>query len=91
MQVSAQVSLYPLGQSNLGPAIEAALRVFKAQGLDYRVGSMSTLVAGEDEAVFEALRDAFQAAAAHGGTVMAFTVSNACPAVPSHGKPVSDA
>jgi hypothetical protein len=29
--------------------------------------------------VFAALRDAFKAAAEHGGTVMAITVSNACP------------
>jgi uncharacterized protein YqgV (UPF0045/DUF77 family) len=91
MQVSAQVSLYPLGQSSLGPAIEAALQAFGARGLDYRVGSMSTLVAGEAEAVFEALRDAFQTAAAHGGTVMVLTVSNACPALPPQEKQVRDA
>lgn len=91
MEVSAQVSLYPLGQSSLRPAIEAVLRTFNAEGLDYRPGSMSTLVAGEAEGVFNALRDAFLAAAAHGGAVMVFTVSNACSPLPPQGESVNHA
>ena len=79
MHVSAQVSLYPLGQGDLRPAIEAALRAFNVEDLEYQPGSMSTLVTGDVAAVFAALRDAFDAAAEHGGTVMVATVSNACP------------
>jgi hypothetical protein len=40
---------------------------------------MSTLVAGEDEVVFAALRDAFRAATGYGASVMVVTVTNACP------------
>jgi len=79
IQVSAQLSLYPLGQAALGPAIEAALTVLRARGLPVEVGSMSTLTWGDDETVFDALRDAFVAAAAHGPAVLQVTVSNACP------------
>jgi len=86
MEVSAQVSLYPLGQSDLRPAIEAAWKALKAGGLDYRAGSMSTLLAGQAEAVFTALRDAFQAAASHGSTVMVITLSNACSPLPLRGE-----
>lgn len=51
-------------------------------GLDVEPGAMSTIVTGEDAAVFAALQEAFQNAAAQGQMVMIVTFSNACP-VPS--------
>lgn len=78
--VSAQVSLYPLGQPNLAPAIEAVLTVFAAHGLEYQVGGMSTVVWGDDERIFAALREAFAAAVEYGPAALVVTVSNACPA-----------
>jgi uncharacterized protein YqgV (UPF0045/DUF77 family) len=80
MGVSAEVSIYPLGQNDLGPAIDAALQALEAHGVDYEAGRMSTVLEGDEREVFAALRDAFLAASAHGGTVMAVTVSNCCPA-----------
>lgn len=77
--VSAQVSLYPLGQADLDPAIRAVLGVLQARGLPHRVGTMSTLVWGGGPTVFAALGEAFAAAAQHGHAVMTVTVSNACP------------
>jgi len=82
MGISAQVSVYPLGQEQLGPAIEAVWQAFRAHGVHYRAGTMSTVVEGNDEEVFAALRDAFQAAAKYGSTVMVVTLSNACPPLP---------
>ena len=79
MAVSAQVSVYPLGQSDLSSAIDAVCAAFRAHGLRYKIGSMSTWLEGDEQAVFAALRDAYQAAAEYGGTVMVITVSNACP------------
>jgi len=79
MPVTAQVSVYPLGQNHLGPAIEAVWKAFRTLGLHYRAGPMSTLIEGDEQTIFVALRDAFQAAAQFGGTVMTVTVSNACP------------
>ena len=76
--VTAQVSLYPLRQEHLSPAIDAAIAAFRARGLDVELGAMSTLVAGDDTAVWAALHDAFAAAATQGETVMIATVSNAC-------------
>jgi hypothetical protein len=40
---------------------------------------MSTLVWGEEQAIFDAVQAAFRQAAEHGDTVMAVTISNACP------------
>ena len=81
MGVTAQVSVYPLGQAQLEPAIEAVWGVLRAHGLHYQAGPMSTRVEGSEETVFAALREAFQAAAQFGGTVMTVTISNACPAL----------
>ena len=81
--IAAQVSLYPLRQARLGPAIQRADEIFRAHSLDVQPGSMSTILSGDDEAVFAALREAFAAVAGEGqDVVMVVTVSNACP-VPS--------
>jgi uncharacterized protein YqgV (UPF0045/DUF77 family) len=77
--VSAQVSLYPLRQERLGPAITAAVDTFRVYGLDVWEGAMSTVVAGDLDAVCGALRDAFAAAATTGEVVMVVSLSNGCP------------
>mgnify|MGYP001820996264 CR=1 FL=1 len=77
--ISAQISLYPLRQASIGPPVREAVRVLRQRGLETRIGEMSTLVWGEEQAVFAALEDAFHQATEHGDTVMAVTLSNACP------------
>jgi len=77
--ISAQVSLYPLRQEAIGPAIRQVARVFRQRGLKTRMGEMSTLVWGEEQAIFDALQEAFHQAAERGDAVMAVTLSNACP------------
>lgn len=77
--IAAQVSLYPLRQESLSPAIEAALRIFRQHGLEVQPSAMSTVLVGDDEDLFAALREAFLYAAEQGHVVMAVTFSNACP------------
>ena len=77
--ITAQVSLYPLRQRSIGPAIREGVRVLEEHGLEVRVGEMSTLIWGEEDAVFAALQEAFHRTAIQGDTVMAVTLSNACP------------
>lgn len=79
MPISAQISIYPLRQDHLRPAIEAVQRALEAHGLQPTVGPMSTLVTGAAEDVFAALHEAFSHATATGQVVMTITVSNACP------------
>ena len=85
MGISAQVSLYPLGQTSLSPVINEALKVFREHGLDVESGVMSSVLVGEDTAVFDALQEAFRRAAEHGPVVMVAAFSNACP-VPGKSK-----
>jgi uncharacterized protein YqgV (UPF0045/DUF77 family) len=77
--ISAQVSLYPLKQASIGPAIRETVRVFRQRGLKARVGEMSTVIWGEELAIFDALREAFHQAVECGDAVMVVTFSNACP------------
>jgi uncharacterized protein YqgV (UPF0045/DUF77 family) len=78
-RLSAQVSLYPLRQTSIGPPIRHAVRCLREHGVSVRVGEMSTLVWGEEEVLFSALREAFHQAAKQGDAVMSTSVSNACP------------
>jgi uncharacterized protein YqgV (UPF0045/DUF77 family) len=79
MVVSAQISVYPLGQDRLSPAIDAVKHALETRGLRPEVGVMSTLVVGEAEVVFAALQEGFDRAASMGRVVMTVTLSNACP------------
>ncbi len=77
--ITAQVSLYPLGEADLSPTIDAAIGEIERHGIEYRTGEMSTVLWGDDEKVFPALLGAFREAASRGHVVMTITVSNACP------------
>lgn len=79
MEISAQISLYPLGKEHLHEEIRRFVGILEAKGLNCTIGSMSTLVAGDSAAVFPALQEAFEYAASRGGYVMVSTISNACP------------
>jgi uncharacterized protein YqgV (UPF0045/DUF77 family) len=79
MSVSAQISIYPLRQERLGPAVEAVRLELENRGLEPEVGPMSTFVTADSESIFAALREAFEQAAEAGPVAMVLTVSNACP------------
>jgi uncharacterized protein YqgV (UPF0045/DUF77 family) len=79
MFVSAQISLYPLRDARLSPIINQALDTLKKHGLTVSPGAMSSLVSGDDEVLFAALKEAFQKSSSEGDVVMVVTLSNACP------------
>jgi uncharacterized protein YqgV (UPF0045/DUF77 family) len=79
MHVSAQVSLYPLRQPRLTPVIKESLDLLRELGLRVEPGAMSTVIVGEQDVVFAALKEVFGRAAAAGDLVMHVAVSNACP------------
>ena len=79
MEVAAQVSLYPLRQPGISSQIERAIAVFSEHGLKVTPGSMSTVVSGDHDRIFDALKQAFQVSAEQGEMVMVVTLSNACP------------
>lgn len=78
--ISVQVSFYPLRQPRLGPTISGVLAAFRGHGLEIEPGTMSTVVVGEIDAVFDGLEASFRSAAARGDVVMVASISNCCPA-----------
>jgi uncharacterized protein YqgV (UPF0045/DUF77 family) len=79
MQISAQISLYPLRQERLSPTIEAALKILENSQLGLDKGGMSTIVTGECDEVFRSLEKVFRNSAERGPVSMVVTFSNACP------------
>ena len=59
--------------------IEEALDLFRELGLRVEPGAMSTIVVGEQDVVFAALKEVFRRAATSGDLVMHVAFSNACP------------
>lgn len=79
MQISAQLSLYPLKQEKLSPTIESAWKILEEKGFTFQKGSMSTVVTGKAEEVFPVMQDVFLRSAEKGPVSMVVTFSNACP------------
>jgi uncharacterized protein YqgV (UPF0045/DUF77 family) len=79
MVIGGQISVYPLRQEHLSPAIDTVREPLESRGLQPEIGPMSTIVTGEAKDIFVALHEAFDRAAATGHVVMTVTVSNACP------------
>ena len=77
-QVSAEVSIYPLRQARLGPAVDAFLSALGAHQVKVDIGPASTAVVGELGEVFSGLRDGFVAADEIGECVLVLKLSNAC-------------
>lgn len=77
--VYLQLSAYPLRQPHLRPAIAAALGAAADEGVEVTAGRLSTLIHGQEPAVFAALRAAFRAAGSSGSTVLVATLANGAP------------
>jgi len=77
--LAAQVSIYPLRQTHLSPAIDKALSIFRGHGLEVTQGTMSSVISGDDKALFSAIKEVFQYTSEQGEVVMMITLSNACP------------
>lgn len=87
MGISAQISLYPLRVARLSPAIDEVLGLFRERGLDVIPGPMSSVITGDDAAVFGALQEAWEHTAGQAEVVMVVTFSNACPLPPARARP----
>jgi len=79
MFLAAQVSIYPLRQTHLSPAIDKALSIFRGYDLEVTQGTMSSVISGDDKALFAAIKEVFQHTSEQGEVVMIITLSNACP------------
>jgi uncharacterized protein YqgV (UPF0045/DUF77 family) len=79
METSAQISLYPLKQERLSPAIEEAWRIIEKYDIIMHKGLMSTVLIGDRKEVFDAVTEIFEELSKKGMLVFNVTFSNACP------------
>jgi len=77
--VQAEISLYPLGESEYGTRIKSFIEKLEKSGLDVKPGSMSTIISGECGDVFRILSEAYEGDISSGDSVLTVKVSNACP------------
>jgi len=76
--IQATVAVYPFEQPST-EAIERAIVALRNSHVEIEGRPMHTEIRGPTDAVFRALRTAYEAAADVGGVVLAATISNACP------------
>ena len=82
MEVSAELSLYPLGTNDLGGPIRTFALKMEGQGMELSVGPMSSTTVGSLDGVFDAIKIAFAAVAEERPCVLVAKISNACPVKP---------
>jgi uncharacterized protein YqgV (UPF0045/DUF77 family) len=79
MNVTFQVSLYPIAKKDFKTPINSFILELKKMNLNVRVHATSTIGSGDLENVFEALKKAYVVAAKEGDTVMVLTLVNGAP------------
>ncbi|MBN2325680.1 MAG: thiamine-binding protein [Candidatus Omnitrophica bacterium] len=79
MNIQAEVSLYPLGNPEIGKTIDAFIDGLSHPGVTMQKGNMSTNLNGELPDVFAALRAAFEEIINDNAAVLVVKMSNACP------------
>jgi uncharacterized protein YqgV (UPF0045/DUF77 family) len=77
--VRAEISLYPLKTTELSSSVDEFCRILQAQGLEVKIGPMSSSVTGECKDLFKAVKAAFERLAEKYQVVMTAKISNACP------------
>jgi len=81
VKIQADVSLYPLRHKDLAEPIRQFVASIKTNNLDVISGSMSSIVSGDSQAVFQALQKAFELSAQTYEIVLTAKISNACPGI----------
>jgi len=77
--VGCQFSVYPLRQSDIDTPVQAVIRAAHGAGVSVRVNNLSTLMWGDEDQVFAALRAAFRAAQRHCPAVLTATLAAGMP------------
>ncbi len=78
-EISCQLSLYPLGDSDYNQIITRSLEELeKLEGLSIKVSDMSTVIFGEEELVWQGIKNLYREADRLGDFSLVATFSNVC-------------
>jgi uncharacterized protein YqgV (UPF0045/DUF77 family) len=81
MKVQAEVSLYPLRQNDLTEPIQQFAESVKSSNVNVKTGTMSSVISGDSQIVFQGVQRAFEQAARKYQVVLTMKISNACPEI----------
>jgi len=79
MEITFQVSLYPIAKKDFKSPINNFISGLKKEKISVMVHETSTIGKGEIAEVFDALKKAYTTVAKQGDTVMVLTVVNGAP------------
>jgi len=79
MYLEADVSLYPLAEEHLQHPVHDFVELIEKHGCSVENGPMSSIVKGESEQLFEALRQGYEQAALKSGCLLIIKICNVCP------------
>ncbi|HBV88174.1 YkoF family thiamine/hydroxymethylpyrimidine-binding protein [Desulfosporosinus sp.] len=72
----AEVSIYPQKTNNASQVITNAIQTLSQENVEYKVGSLSTHIDGNDEQVWTGIKKIFTEAQNSGEVSMVVTISN---------------
>lgn len=75
--ICAEVSIYPLKAPDNSSVINSSIESLERQGLEFKVGSISTHLHGSEEQVWTGLQEMFRNAQRSGEVSMVATITNA--------------
>ena len=78
MKIQAEVSIYPLRKDDLASPIRQFVDGLENNGLQIKIGPMSSLISGESQLLFESLGEQFRRLAEKYDVVLTAKISNAC-------------
>ena len=78
IKVQAEISLYPLGQKNFTKPIGLFCELLQKNGIEVRIGPMSSLISADSKVFFRCLTEAFEKIANEYKVVLTAKISNAC-------------
>lgn len=76
MKLCAEVSIYPQKTNNASQIITSAVQTLSQENVEYKVGSLSTHIDGNDEQVWTGIKKVFNEAQNSGEVSMVVTISN---------------
>ncbi len=79
MDITFQVSLYPIAKKDFKTPIDNFIASLKEDKLNVVVHETSTIGSGNADKIFDALKKAYLSASNEGDTVMVLTVVNGAP------------
>ena len=72
----AEVSIYPQKTNNASQIITSAVQTLSKENVEFKVGSLSTHIDGNDEQVWAGIKKVFNEAQNAGEVSMVVTISN---------------